>query len=243
MAACAAPDGRADTPQLTVFAAASLQEVVRDAAQAWTERSATPVTFSFAGSNTLAQQILAAPGADVFLSADDRWMDQVQDAGRLRDAGRIHIWRNSLVVVGRHDAQIHLKSTADLASATYRHLALGDPQAVPAGRYAKEVLEHTGIWSKLASRVVPSADVRAALALVESDPEIVGIVYRTDVATSTKARILLELPPVDGLDIVYAAAPVRDGAPEAESFLDFLASADGLAIAARHGFQPATPHD
>lgn len=234
------PKQREET-HLTVFAAASLQDLVKEAAREWTERTSVPITFSFAGSNTLAQQIVAAPGADVFLSADDRWMDRIQDAGRLREESRRHIWRNTLVLVGRHDAGLQIETAEDLVAATYRHLAVGDPDAVPAGRYAKAALEHAGIWSVLVPRIVPSSNVRAALALVESDPEILGIVYRTDAATSSKTQILWTLPPVPGLDIVYSAAALQGAPPEAEAFLEFLSSPDAAAIAASHGFLPTLP--
>ncbi|MEE8523517.1 MAG: molybdate ABC transporter substrate-binding protein [Thermoanaerobaculia bacterium] len=228
---------------LDVFAAASLRDVAGELAAELEDRHPLDVVFNFAGSNTLAQQILAAPRADVFLSADSKWVDFLDDAGRTVPGSRRDVFSNRLVLIAHRDAVLEVDEPRDLAVAEYRFLALADPEAVPAGRYAKASLERLSagggsLWDAVSGRVAPVLDVRAALALVESDPEILGIVYRTDMITSKKVRPLYEFPPMDELPITYCAVLIAGGDhPETgRVFLDFLQTPAAAAIAERHGF-------
>lgn len=217
--------------EILVYAAASLRDAVTEAASSFEGGS---VVFNFAGSNTLAQQVLAGAPADLFLSADEKWMDEVERAGRVEPGTRVVLVENALVLVARSDSRLNLASPADLATASYRALALGDPRAVPAGRYAKAALGAT--WEAVRDRIVPAPDVRAALALVESDPEIVGIVYRTDAAASGKIRTLHLFetsPPIRYAAAIVAGAPDPDGA---RAFLAHLRSREARAVFERHGF-------
>lgn len=229
-----------------VFAATSLQEVARDLAAEFERRNPAEVVFNFAGSNTLAQQIDAAPRADVLLSADERWMDFLDQAGRTVAGTRRTFLSNRLVLIAHRDASVEVREPRDLARAPFRFLALADPAAVPAGRYARAALERVrwdgaDLWAVVADRVAPALDVRAALALVESDPEILGIVYRTDAETSAEVRVLYEFPPANDAPIIYCAAEIAGGqSPElGRRFLDFLVSPTARAIAERHGFETA----
>lgn len=222
----------ADTPrELSVFAAASLRDALTEVGALYEARHGVEIAYNFAGSNTLAQQIVASGAGDVFVSADQKWMDEVQRAGRLVPGTRRTILANRLVVVARTESTVAISRPADLATATFRNLALADPSAVPAGRYAKAALQGP-IWDAVARKVVPAPDVRAALALVESDPEIVGIVYRTDAKSSSKVRVLAELD----VEATYPAAALRDG--QGRRFVQFLGSADARAIFEKHGFLP-----
>ncbi|MEM7353871.1 MAG: molybdate ABC transporter substrate-binding protein, partial [Acidobacteriota bacterium] len=210
--ACGDPaDREPRAAPLVIFAAASLRDVAVD----WTDdfRREHPVeaVFNFAGSNTLAQQIRAAPRADVFLSADERWIDFLVEAERTAGEPRRRVLSNRLVVVAHQEAELEIGEPGDLATSDYRFLALADPQAVPAGRYAKTALEHLpaqggSLWSTVSPRLATALDVRAALALVASDPRIIGIVYRTDAATSSDVRVLFELPQPSDQPISYSAA-------------------------------------
>ncbi len=147
---------------------------------------------------------------------------------------------NRLVAIRHRDSDLRLDGPAGLRDAPFRRLAIADPDAVPAGRYARAYLERSGngLWPALEERVVPALDVRAALALVASDPEIVGIVYRTDVAASERVQVLFEFAPRDELPIVYWAMAIRRGDDRGAGrrFLDFLTGPEALAIARRHGF-------
>ena len=226
-----------------VFAAASLHDVATEVAAAFERRFRTPVIFNFAGSNTLAQQIDAAPGADVFLSADRQWVDFLAAERRTVPETRRPVLANSLVVIAHRDSEIRIEDPRDLARAGYRFLALADPQGVPAGRYARGYLERidldgSSLWTAVADRVAPAVDVRAALALVESDPEILGIVYQTDALSSPRVRQLYSFPATGDLPITYWAVLVADGAqPDpARRFLDFWSDPEAQGIAERLGF-------
>lgn len=230
-----------------MFAAASLRDVADEVARELESRQPVEVVFNFAGSNTLAQQIEAGPGADVFLSADEKWVDFLDRSGRLVPGSRRRLLSNRLVLIAHRDAQIDVGAPAELITAKYRLLAIADPAGVPAGRYARAYLERQTVdgatlWRRLADRVAPALDVRAALALVESDPEILGIVYRTDARTSDQVRVVYEFPPSDEIPVTYWGALVADGDGELGTlFLEFLQSAQAAAIIERHGFGPIPP--
>ncbi len=236
----------APTPReegLLVFAAASLRDALNEIGVLYEDRTGTGAVFNFAGSNVLAQQILAAPDADVFLSADELWMDRVESAGLLEPETRRLVVSNRLVVIANGASSIELATLEELASADFRYLVIGDTEAVPAGRYARAVLTDPrvadgGLWERLADRIVPAADARAALGLVEATPGAIGIVYLSDARAAKSARTLLEVPPELGPRIRYVGAALR-GRPElaaARAFLDFLASAEAGAILESHGF-------
>jgi molybdate transport system substrate-binding protein len=239
-------------PTLTLFAAASLREVADESAALFAAREGVEVVVNTAGSNALAQQIRAGGTADVFLSADGLWVDFLEAAGRVRPQDRRPFLANRLVVIGHRTAQIELAGPGDLAGeatkGSYRLLAVAHPEAVPAGRYARAALEalpleEQTLWQALAPVLAPTSDVRAALALVEADPAILGIVYGTDARTSPQVRVLLDLPPAPGHPILYHAA-VLAAAPEqalAHRFLAYLGSAEVQALAARRGFVPPPP--
>lgn len=233
--------------EVTVFAAASLRDAIGEAGDLYRQATGGETVFNFAGSNELARQILAAPRADVFLSANERWLDEVEAAGRIAQGTRRALLSNRLVIIARNDSPLEVAAAADLATLAYRHLVLADPEAVPAGIYAREWLASRpgpagdgALWDAVVAKVAPTNDVRAALALVETDPELIGIVYRTDAATSDEVRTLYEVPEAEGPRIVYAAAAIAGGPnPEGgRSFLEFLAGPQASETFRRHGFVP-----
>jgi len=248
------PSSRSPRSALTVFAAASLRDVGSELADTFLathgSEERVEITFNFAGSNTLAQQIAAAPGADIFLSADGHWVDFLIEAGRIVPGSRRPIYSNQLVLIVHEKADLPLRRPEDLARLPFRFLALADPEGVPAGRYARAALEAIPwqggtLWENVSPRVAPTLDVRGALGLVESDPEIAGIVYATDAATSEKVRIAYTFPastsPSSGAEPITYWAVAVEGSPnpeEARRFLAFLASPEALEIGARHGFLP-----
>lgn len=231
-------------PPFSVFGAASLRDVLRDAAEAFERERELEVAISCAGSNVLARQIRAEPeAADVFVSADALWMDDLEDAGLILGSSRTTLATNALVIVARRDSTLAIDGAAALPTSSFRALAVADPTAVPAGRYARAALERVParsgtVWDAVADRVVSAADVRAALAIVESDPEIAGIVYATDAATSRSVKILARLETAGPDDIRYVgAATARSRHPEAaRDFLRFLASDRGRALFRARGF-------
>jgi molybdate transport system substrate-binding protein len=240
VAACggAAAQGR---EEVTVFAAASLREVCTELGQRFETERGVRVVFNFAGSNLLASQILAGAPCDLFLSAGAPQMDQVEAAGLLAPGLRVALLTNALVVIQPEPLPGDLPALvapADLADPRLGRLALADPRAVPAGTYARAWLEQLGLWERVAERVVPAIDVRSALALVESGAAGAGVVYATDAAITTRARVAWRVPPEAGPAIVYPAAVLREArAPQAaRELLAFLRSEPARELLERHGF-------
>lgn len=230
--------------EVMVFAAASLRESLEELGAAFQQQTGTRVTFNFAGSNDLAHQIEAARGMDLFLSASPAWMDTVQAAGRVAPGTRRDLLSNTLVIVANTRQTWTVAEPCAVASLPFRHLVLGDPQAVPAGIYARKWM--TGVrcagrslWDAMQPRMAPEPDVRAAIGLVASDPDVAGMVYRTDqLAFADRTRVLYEVK--DGPPIRYALARLAEGRNPggAAAFAAYLAGADAARVFARHGFIP-----
>ena len=248
---------RDQRPVLTVYAAASLRDVLSELREPFERDQGARLQFNFAGSGVLAQQILAAPRADLFLSASPEWIDRIERAGRAVPGSRRELCANRLVVVGRDDCGVLLDSPERLVDADYRHLAIAQPEAVPAGQYARDWLVSASVdgidlWQLLAPRLTPTLDVRATLALVESSPRVLGVVYASDVLASERAVVLYEPPPgvqpsirYEAIAIASSAVSVEAGGSEpgrpvasslATAFLDLACSDGSLAVYRRHGF-------
>lgn len=230
----------ADTPpgELTVYAAASLRDVLQSLAPKCEKVTGTRLVFNFGASNDLARQIEAGNKADVFLSADEAWMDKVAQAGLVDAGSRRALLSNRLVVIARQDSSVRIAAPSDLAASAIKRISLADPQAVPAGKYARAWLDKTGVWETIADRILPALDVRAALAAVESGGADVGVVYRTDAAISDKVRVLYEVPESDGPRISYAVAALsqRPRLDAARRVVDWLAGPAAAAAFEKSGF-------
>ncbi|MDB5678445.1 molybdate ABC transporter substrate-binding protein [Sphingomonas bacterium] len=222
-----------------VLAAASLQESLDAAADQWAKAGHPRPVISFAASSALARQIQAGAPADLFVSADEEWMDALT-AKRLIAAGtRADLVGNRLVVVepaGRRTA-IPLSGAKLARVLGAGPLAMADPDSVPAGKYGKAALTKLGAWNAVAPHVVRAENVRAALALVERGAAPFGIVYLTDARASSKVRVAGVFPQSSHPPIVYPMARLAGSAnPEGEGFRRFLLSSSGRAIFARFGF-------
>ncbi|MXP24539.1 molybdate ABC transporter substrate-binding protein [Altererythrobacter indicus] len=228
-----------------VLAAASLQESMEAAADDWAEYGHPHPILSFAGSSALARQIDSGAPGDLFVSADQDWMDEVAKSGHIKPETRRTLLGNSLVLIGPAgsgdaDANMLEKSDQLLAALGDGRLAMADPDAVPAGKYGKAALESLGLWDKVQGKVASAENVRAALALVERGQAPLGIVYATDAAASDKVRILATFPDNSHPAIIYPAAILAtSNNPDAEGFLDYLASERGQSLFKRFGFTPA----
>lgn len=227
-----------------VLAAASLQEGMTAAADAWARAGHPRPVVSFAASSALARQVLAGAPADLFVSADEAWMDALAARRLIAPGTRADFLGNRLVVVaaagrlGRRAGGIPLRPAAALARVLgAAPLAMADTQGVPAGRYGKAALQRLGAWAAIAPHVVQAENVRAALALVERGAAPYGIVYRTDALASGKVRIAGMFPAASHPPIVYPLARLAGSAnPQAEAFRRFLLSPGGRAIFVRYGF-------
>ncbi len=229
---------RADAP--VVLAAASLQEALGAVADAWVKQKHVRPVISFAGSSALARQIEAGAPADLFISADEEWMDYLEKRSLLAPGTRKVIAGNRLVLIAPSDSKVTLKIAKGFPLARALgsgRLAMADPAGVPAGRYGRAALEALGVWAAVEPRVVRSENVRAALALVERGEAPFGIVYATDAAASRKVRVVGVFPASSHASIRYPAARLKTAkADEASAFLAFLTSREAKAIFARHGF-------
>lgn len=225
--------------KLLVFAAASLTDALREIGRGYEAGGGQPVAFHFAASSLLARQIEEGAPADAFFAADEATMDGLARRGLLVPGSRRDLLGNRLVVVVPSDSPLALAKLDDLASTSIRALALAEPRTVPAGVYAKQLLEQKGLWSRLVDRVVPTENVRAALAAVEGGNVDAGIVYATDAVISTRVRVALEIPAAEGPKIRYPVAAVAASArgDEARRFLAHLASEPALAVFRRYGFE------
>jgi molybdate transport system substrate-binding protein len=224
----------ASAAEITVFAAASLADALSEIGKSFGSATGHHVAFNFGASSDLARQIRAGAPADVFFSADQAQMDVVTQAGAARAADRVDVLSNTLVVVVPAKTPRRLQAPEEIAS--FERLALADPQAVPAGVYARKYLEEIGIWSRLADRIVPTLNVRGALAAVESENVPAAIVYRTDAAISSRVSVAFEVPRAAGPAIVYVMAPLAKASAPARLFADELASARAARVYEKYGF-------
>lgn len=235
LVSCQAEGGARDAP--VVLAAASMQEALEEAAEDWATTGHDLPLLSFASSAVVARQAAEGAPADLVVTADEQWMDWMEAQHLLRPGTRRTIAGNTLVLVAPGKPE---KSRADAAAVlrTYTgRLAIAEPQTVPAGRYAMAALGEMGFAAAFTDRIVPAENVRAALALVERGEVDLGIVYATDAMASEKVTVLASFDPATHDPIRYPMAVLAASShPEAEEFVQYLASAEGRAILARHGF-------
>src|SRR5579859_5294542 len=229
--------------EITVFAAASLTDALREIALEYQKRSGDHIVFNLAGSSTLARQIEEGAPADLFFSADEAQMNRLQAKGKIVESTRRDRLSNSLVIVVAADHGANVRSPRDLASSQVRRITLGDPKAVPIGVYARNYLENLSLWQAVAPKVVPTENVRGALAAVEQGNADASIVYKTDALVSKRVAIAYAVPAQEGPKIRYPVALVR-GAKEPQAALGFLAYLDGESAARifeRRGFLVVKP--
>ena len=234
LAATFALPGLVHADDVTVYAAASLTDVLKEAAGAFEKATGHKVTFNLGGSNDLARQIRAGAPAEVFFSADKAQMDLVGRDGRLGLGDRIDVLSNALAVVVPAGSSAKVASPADLKQ--FARIAIANPEAVPAGIYARNYLAAEGVWEAVKDKVVPTLDVRAALAAVASQHADAALVYRTDAAASKRVQVALEVPRAKGPAIVDPLGLLTGAQPAAAQFRDFLVSDPARALYERHGF-------
>lgn len=236
-----AQPARADTPRgPLVLAAASLQESLGAAADAWAAQHHPRPVLSFAASSALARQIMAGAPADLFVSADQDWMDALARAGLIVPETRKAFLFNALVLVAPADTRVRLRPAPHFALARALHggrLAVGDPDSVPAGIYARQSLQAMQVWDQVAGQLARADNVRAALALVTRGAAPIGIVYATDARAEPGVRMIGVFPSGSHAPIAYPLARLKAAThPDAEAFRRFLLSDAGKAIFRRYGF-------
>ncbi|MFQ5669517.1 MAG: molybdate ABC transporter substrate-binding protein [Acidobacteriota bacterium] len=228
---------------ILVFAASSVADTVEVLARDFTAQEGPAVVVSAGSSKFLQRQIESGAPADLFIAAGPQPVEELIGEGRASRASRRDLLSNRLVVVVPADSPLRLRRPADLLSPRVRLLAMGDPDTVPAGWYGRAALEHSGVWSRVASRLVPAPDVRAALAFVEAGRADAGIVYATDARVSRRVRVAFVFSPADHPPIVYAAVPLAGGRPGGSVFLEFLLSPRGSRRFREAGFEVLSRRD
>jgi len=223
---------------LLIFGAASLSDALTEIARLFEESESIEVTCNFAASSMLARQIRMGAPADVFLSAAEAKMNDLERDGRLLAGTRRRLVGNQLVIVVSTGSSLQMQDARGLLDRSITRIVLADPRSVPAGIYARAYLEDAQLWESLLPRLIPAANVRAALAAVESGNADAGFVYLTDAMRSTRASICFRVPIEQGPDIAYPVAVVRRERlnPHAVRFVSFLSKPEIMQIFRSHGF-------
>ncbi|HCH6189876.1 TPA: molybdate ABC transporter substrate-binding protein [Vibrio parahaemolyticus] len=225
---------------LKVYAASSMTNAIDEIAQDFKEKYDVTVTPVYGGSSSIARQIINGAPADVFISANTKWMDYLVDEGVIDSDNVTNLVRNSLVLIAPQSSSLAVFNFADTkaweAALNGSRLALGNPTSVPAGMYAKESLTTLGVWKEIQTKVAPAKNVRLALALVERGEAPLGVVYKTDAQLTSKVKIVGEFASDTHAAIVYPAAVVSDST-ESRQFFQYLKSEDAKRVFAHYGFQ------
>jgi molybdate transport system substrate-binding protein len=224
--------------EVVVFAAASLSEALKDIASDYQKQSGDKIVMNLAASSTLARQIEEGAAADIFFSADEAKMDALEKQGLILVETRTNLLSNVLVIVVSREGGAAISGPKDLANGKVGRIALADPGIVPAGVYAREYLEKQNLWASVKGKVIPTENVRGALAAVESGNVDAGIVYRTDAAISKKVKVAYEVPVQDGPQIRYPVAALKDSKnlQRARKFLEYLGTEGAMRVFERYGF-------
>jgi molybdate transport system substrate-binding protein len=227
---------------ITVFAAASLTDAMKDISTKWVAAGHQPLVLSFGSSSTLARQIEQGAPANVFASADEKWMDYLADKKLIAFDTRKDLLGNDLVLVVSADKPMHvtINKSLDLLGLLGGNgrLATGDPAHVPVGIYAEQALKALGLWDSVSPRLARTEDVRAALLLVERGEAPAGIVYATDAAASKAVIVAGTFAPDSHDPVSYPFAVSKAGdTPEARALLVFLTSAPARAVFVQRGFK------
>src|ERR1700742_542220 len=238
LAFAAAPAFAADT--ITVFAAASLTDAMNSIGKAYEAKTGTHVVFSFAASSVLAKQIESSAGADMFMSADEDWMNDLDKHGLVAPGTRHDLLANHLVLIAPAGLKISVRIAPyfDLASALgSSRLAIADPASVPAGKYGKAALTNLGVWDSVSGKLAVAENVRAALSFVARGETTLGIVYNTDAEIEPRVHVVGTFPDDSHAPIVYPVALVKDAKPGAADFEKYLSGPEATAIFKKAGFE------
>ncbi len=229
--------------KVTVFAAASLTNALQKIAEQYQQQNGVEVVSSFASSSVLARQIEQGAPADLFISADQQWMDDAVAKQSVDNATRVTLLGNDLVLIAPKNTKppaVTLSAATDWKSLLKgQRLAVGDPAHVPAGIYAKEALQKLGAWQSLESKLAPASNVRAALALVERNETPYGIVYGSDAVASKDVVVVGSFPADSHKPVEYPMAMVKGHQSAAASaFWHYLQGPEAAAIFKQYGFTP-----
>ncbi len=230
------------TARVQMFAASSMTDAITELRDRFQEETGYQVELTLSSSPGLAVQIQNGAEADLFLPANLGWAREVatNKRGGSRIIDQVELVSNRLVVVARVDSELELATLHDLEAESMGEIAIAEPSSVPAGIYAREVLERAGLWQILHERLIPSSNVRTALGYVEAGSVPIGIVYESDAGASPNVRVLLEIDPAMHSRIRYPLLLLRHsrGVEGALDFYTYLTSSYAAEVFRRHGFAP-----
>ena len=240
LAGCGGEQPKGAAPvELNVSAAVSMKDALEEIQQQYQKKNPNvKLVFNLGASGSLQKQIEQGAPADLFISAAPKQMDDLQAKGLLQQQTRKNLLENKLVLIVPQNSQLTIKNFEELAEPAVKRLAVGEPQVVPAGQYAQQVLKKLNLWEKLAERMVLAKDVRTVLTYVESGNADAGIVYKTDAAVSAKIKIIATAAEGSHQPIIYPAAILANAKQpkEAEAFLQYLLSPDAAKVFEKYGF-------
>ena len=224
--------------ELSVFAAISLTDALTEIGEAFAAENQVKVYYNFAASTTLQRQLEKGASGDVFISASPRQIVVLETNGLLETESRQDLLTNRLVLVSDKRAEIAVETLTKLTVPEISRIAIGHPDIVPAGTYAKEALAHFGLWETLHPKLIFGTDVRATLAYVTAGNVDMAIVYKTDTTLTENINVLYQLPPEAYTPIIYPAVIMKDSSrkPLAHRFITYLQSMRSGEIFEKHGF-------
>ena len=224
--------------KLMVSAAVSLTEALEEIKTLYEEEHNVELTFNLGGSGSLAQQIQQGAPADIFISANQEWMDILVTDHLIIESTRKDITGNKLVLITGKDSIISYESVADINSDDIEKIAIGNPESVPAGKYTEQILQKLNLWSTLENKLVFGKDVRQVLTYVETGNVDIGFVYESDALSSRDIKVLATAEVGTHDPIIYPAGILKDTnfEKEATDFMAFIASESAQKILAKHGF-------
>ena len=224
--------------ELSVFAAISLKDALTEIGATFAAENQVKVYYNFAASTTLQRQLEKGASGDVFISASPRQVVALETNGLLEAESRQNLLTNRLVLVSDETAEIAVETLANLTVPEISRIAIGHPDIVPAGTYAKEALTHLGLWEALHPKLIFGTDVRATLAYVTAGNVDIAIVYKTDTTLTENINVLYQVPPEAYTPIIYPAVVMKSSRRKqlARRFITYLQSMESGEIFKTHGF-------
>ncbi|TMN21141.1 molybdate ABC transporter substrate-binding protein [Lentibacillus cibarius] len=224
---------------LTISAAASMTDVMEELKNVYENEENAELTLNFGGSGKLAQQIQQGAPADVFISANQDWMNRLENDDLILPATRKEITGNSIVLIANKDSTLDYDSIDTVKPNDVEQIAIGNPESVPAGRYAQQTLKSLQLWDKLKDEMVLAKDVRQVLTYVETGNTDIGFVYKSDALISDKIQVLTEADAATHDAIIYPTAVIADTKhkKKAKAFVEFLQTDEAQTIFKKYGFE------
>ena len=228
-----------DTVKLMVSAAVSLTDALEEIQTLYEDENNVELSFNLGGSGSLAQQIQQGAPVDVFISANQKWMDALEDADLMIGETREDITGNKLVLITGKDSPIDYESIDDISVEDIEQIAIGNPESVPAGMYSEQLLNKLDMWDSLKDKLVLAKDVRQVLTYVETGNVDIGFIYESDALTSDSIEVLATAEDGSHDPIIYPAAVINytKHEKEATDFVTFMASDEAQEILIKHGFR------